>query len=372
MKHTALDSATLSQAAQRALGPGPGRMMAARGMMPLPPADQVAVLYQLSLDADITLAGSARATASQLPEKLLLGTLVDPSLDPRVLDFFAILVASKPALFDAITLNPAVADETVADLAARCGAREVDQLAQNEQRLLRHPEIIGAMYMNKHARMSTVDRVVELAVRNKIRVPGLAAWDEVARALLQTATKNPVTAEEDAHFAALAEKLTGDDSALTTGDADQVIEDTEGELTLDETEGQTIDKMSIPNKIRLATLGNAFARGVLIRDPVRLVAVAAIKAPGVTEIEAARYAANVTLPEDVIRYIASRRDWTKRYGVKVSLCRNPKASVPDVTRMLPFLRPKDLQKLTKSKGVSSAVVAQAVKLMSQRSGPGTK
>ena len=370
MKHTPLDSATLSQAAARALGPGPGRMMAARGMMPLPPADQVAVLYQLSLDSDITLASSARATASQLPERLLLGTLVDPTLDARVLDFFAILVGSKPALFDAITLNPAIADETVADLASRCGAREVDQLAQNEQRLLRHPEIIGAMYMNKHARMSTVDRVVELAVRNKIRVPGLAAWDEVARAL-QGAQVRQVTADDDAHFSMLADKLTGDDSALTTGDADQVIEDGEGELTLEESD-QSIDKMSIPNKIRLATLGNAFARGVLIRDPVRLVAVAAIKSPGVTEIEAARYAANVTLPEDVIRYIASRREWTKRYGVKVSLGLNPKTSVPDVTRMLPFLRPKDLQKLAKSKGVSSAVVAQAQKLVSQRSGPGTK
>lgn len=368
MKHTPLDPVTLSAAAQRALGPGPGRMMAARGMMPLPPADQVAVLYQLSLDADTTLAAGARATAAQLPERLLLGTLADPSLDPRVLDFFAILVGKKPALFDAIALNPAIADETVADLAARCGAREVDQLAQNEQRLLRHPEIIGAMYMNKHARMSTVDRVVELAVRNKIRVPGLAAWDEVARAL-QGAPPQAHTAEDDASFALLADSLTGDDSALTTGDADAVIEEGDEELTLEDEGGQSIDKMSIPNKIRLATLGNAFARNVLIRDPVRLVAVAAIKAPGVTEIEAARYASNQTLPEDVIRYIASKREWTKRYGVKVSLCRNPKTSVPDVTRLLPFLRPKDLQTLAKSKGVSSAVVAQARKLVSQRSGP---
>ena len=39
------------------------------------------------------------------------------------------------------------------------------------------------MYLNKHARMSTVDRAVELAVRNNVRVPGLAAWDEIARAL---------------------------------------------------------------------------------------------------------------------------------------------------------------------------------------------
>ncbi len=370
MKHTPLDSATLSQAAQRALGPGPGRMMAARGMMPLAPADQVAVLYQLSLDGDTTTATSARATASQLPEKLLLGTLADPGLDARVLDFFAILVGKKPALFDAIALNPSIADETVADLAAHATAREVDQLAQNEQRLLRHPEIIGAMYMNKHARMSTVDRVVELAVRNKIRVPGLAAWDEVARALQGGAPEAPT---DDHEFAILADQLTGDDSALTTGDADEVLDDPEEELTLDPEEGtQSFAKMSTPNKIRLATIGNAFARNVLIRDPVRLVAVAAIKSPGVTEIEAARYAANVTLPEDVIRYIASKREWTKRYGVKVALCRNPKTSVPEVTRLLPFLRAKDLNNIAKSRGVASAVVAQARKLMSQRSGPTNK
>lgn len=367
MNHTPLDPASLSAAAQRALGPGPGRTMAARGMMPLPPADQIAVLYQLSLDPDTSLAGSARATAAQMPEKVVAPALGDPNIDARVLDFFAVLSGAKPAVFEAIALNPAVADETIAELASRCGANQIDQIAQNEQRLLRHPEIIGAMYMNKHARMSTVDRVVELAVRNKIRVPGLAAWDEVARAL-QGAPPSKADANSDREFAMLADSLTGDDSALTTGDADAVIEEAEDELTLDPAEGdQSLDKMSIPNKIRLATLGNAFARSVLIRDPVKLVQLAAIKSPGVTEVEAARYASNQTLPEDVIRYIAGRREWTKRYGVKVSLCRNPKTSVPDVTRMLPFLRPKDLNSLAKSKGVSSAVVSQARKLLEARS-----
>jgi len=87
--HTPLDPSTLSPAAQKALGPGPARMMAARGMAPLPPADQVSVLYQLSLDADAALSAAARSTATGLPEKLLAGALGDAKLDPRVLDFFA-------------------------------------------------------------------------------------------------------------------------------------------------------------------------------------------------------------------------------------------------------------------------------------------
>ncbi|MCX5745669.1 MAG: hypothetical protein NT062_24600, partial [Proteobacteria bacterium] len=59
---------------------------------------------------------------------------------------------------------------------------------------------------------------------------------------------------------------------------------------------------------------------------------------------------------------------TKMYGIKVSLCRNPKTPVAEVGRMLPFLREKDLQAIAKSRGVSSAVVAQARKLITQRRG----
>ncbi|HEX3761601.1 MAG TPA: hypothetical protein VHW23_23045 [Kofleriaceae bacterium] len=364
IQHTPLDAIRLSPAAQRALGPGPGRTMAARGLLPLAPADQIAVLYQLSLDAESNLAQSARATAAGLPEKLLAGALTQPTTDPRVLDFFAQLIADKPAVFDAIALNPAVADQTIATLAGRAGSREVDQIAQNEQRLLRHPEIIAAMYMNRRARMSTIDRVVELAVRNNVRVPGLAAWDEVARALTGSP---PASAETDAMFAAMAATTARDDSVLTAGDAEQALPEDEagGAAGGDEEDDR---KLSVPMKIRLATLGDAFERAKRIRDPVRMVAIAAIKAPGVTDIEAARYAGNQALAEDVIRYIAANRNWTKLYAVKVSLCRNPKAPISETTRFLPFLRQKDLLNLSKSKSVPSAVAAQARKLIMQRGG----
>jgi hypothetical protein len=374
---TPLDPSKLSAAAQRALGPGPGRMMASKGMLPLPPADQVAVLYQLALDADVSIAGAARATAMGLPEKLLTGTLADPALDPRILHFFGQQVANKPAVFDAIALNPAVADATLAMLAARGGAREVDQIAQNEQRLLRHPEIIAAMYMNRNARMSTIDRVVELAVRNSVRVPGLACWDEVARALSGAPAEPSV--DSDVVFAHAADSLSGDDRELTTGDAEQAEDSEEAESKRIARSEQVakersvpIGEMSVPAKIRLATLGNAYARSLLVRDPIKIVAMAAIKSPGVTDIEAARYAANQSLAEDVIRYISTKREWTRLYGIKVSLCRNPKTPIAEATKLLPFLREKDLVNIMKSKGVPSALVAQARKLQMQRKGGSAK
>lgn len=367
--HTPLDVARLSPAAQKALGPGPARMMAARGMAPLPPVDQLTVLYQLMVEGDQGLAASANQTATKLPDTILAGALVNAQLDPRVIDKFAQLVGNRAAVFDALVQNPSIADETLAALAGRLGAREVDRIAANEQRMLRHPQIIAAMYMNKNARMSTVDRAVELAVRNNVRVPGLACWDEIARSL--QGGQPAESSETDALFAIAADAVTSDDRELTQGDGEQVRDESDEQrenAVLEQTKDLPIDKLSIPGKIRLATLGNGFHRAVLIRDPMRIVAMAAIKSPAVTEFEAGRYASNQSLSEDVIRYIASKREFTKLYGTKYALCRNPKTPVSEAMRLMPFLREKDLTLLSKSKGVPSAIVAQARKLLMQRRG----
>jgi len=165
---------------------------------------------------------------------------------------------------------------------------------------------------------------------------------------------------------------------LTQGDAEQVLDEAQHELVpvpaaaIAEAKKLPIEKLSVPAKVRLATLGNGFQRAALIRDPLKLVATAVIKSPAITEFEAARYAGNASLAEDVIRYIAQKREWTKLYGTKVALCRNPKTPVTDAMRLMPFLREKDLTQLTKSKGIPSAVVAQARKLLLQRRSGGPK
>jgi hypothetical protein len=371
--HAPLDAAALSPAAQKALGAPASRMMAAKGLVPLPrPADMASVLYQIAV-TDPAQAQAASATAGGLPEAILLGAIKDPAIDPRVIDWLSARARAdeRVGVFDAIVLAPATADATIAALAARGDAGQVDLIAQNEQRLLRHPEIIAALYTNPRARMSTVERVVELAVRNDVRVPGLACWEEVARAIGAGGAATPA---DDLVFAQAAAGLAAlDETPLVTGDAEKFTPalDADGAPAVEaaprlDDKQVPIEKMSVSGKIRLATLGNAFARAELIRDPLKMVAVAAIKAPGVTEIEAARYASNASLADEVIRHIASRREWTKLYGVKLALILNPKTPMTDAMRLMPFLREKDLRNVAKSRGVPSAVVAQARKLIAQR------
>jgi hypothetical protein len=377
MDHAPLDPSTLSPAAQKALAAGPSRMMAARGMVALQrPGELVSVLYQLSLDADEGLAAAARVTINGLPEKIVATALTDPSVDPRVLDWLAPRCVQAPVLHELLITSPSVADDTIVALAARADAGAVDLIAQNEQRMLREPKIIAAMYANPRARMSTVDRAVELAIRNQVKVDGIAAWDELARVILSGAA-TPSTASDDAAFAQAAAGIAElDEGSLTGGDAEALQVGDDGELiahaapAVDEKK-VPISKLSMVAKIRLATMGNAVARAVLVRDPVKAVALAAIKASGVSDSEAARHAGNPTLVDDVVRYIAGRRDWTRLYSVKMHLVMNPKTPLPESTRMLPHLRDKDLRTISKSKGVPSAVAAQAKRLIAQRA-PGAK
>jgi hypothetical protein len=377
MDHTPLDPTTFSPAAQKALAPGPGRMMAARGMVPLPrPAEMVSLLYQLELDPEVAIANAARATAGGLPEKVLSGALADPAIDPRVLHWLAPRCLQTPPLLERLITAAAVADDTIVALASRADSSGIEVIATNEQRLLRAPAIIAAMYTNPKARMSTVDRAVELAIRNDVKVDGIAAWDELVR-LIKSGAGGTSPADDSAFAQVTAGIFELDDTPLAGGDAEALQVSADGELVdqkppeVDEKK-VPISKLSMVAKMRLAMMGNAVARAVLVRDHNKMVAVAAIKAPGVSDAEAARHAGNPALADDVIRYIASRRDWTRLYSVKIHLVMNPKTPLPEATRMLPHLRDKEMKNVAKSKGVPSAVAAQARKLLSQRTSGGKR
>ena len=359
LARTPLDPQTLGPDAQRALSSPQAKMMAARGLVPVArPRDLLGLLYQLTVDNDVKLRQSAEQSARALPDAVLRGGLSDAQTDPRVLDLFADLFRADSGATELIIGNSNTASETIATIAGRCTASEVDRIATNEARLLAAPDIIASMYKNRHARMSTVDRVVELAIRNGVRVAGIPSWDEICKVYA------PGSRERDSDLEAdTADKLFERASAHhAEKDGDPAEEDQQEEKTPE------IWALPVPMKIRLATLGNAFDRATLIRDPKKIVAMAAIKSPGVTDAEAQKYASMHTLPEEVVGYIANKREWTKMYSCKTSLVNNPKCPLPSAMRLLPLLREKDIQALTRSKGVPSALVAQARKLLMARGG----
>ncbi|MBI5477600.1 MAG: hypothetical protein HY906_02020 [Deltaproteobacteria bacterium] len=374
----------LSEPLKKILGPGAPpaiKTMAARGLAPLGPHDLATALFQLSLDADETLAAVAQKTAAGLPERVLQAALAE-ALDARVLHFFARYVHQRPQFVEQIVYNRNTADETFAYFATQCTERELEMIAAAEERCLRCPTIVEALYFNDQARQSTIDRLIDLCVRNGVMIDRIPAFKEAAAALALGAAA-PSLAEQEAEddlfreaVDAGREEVVGVDASTADETVAKIIgEGGEGAQAAKEEEEKVdprrmsiekIRELKLSTKIRLATVGSAFHRAVLIRDSNKQVALAAVKSPGISDMEVVRYASNRALNEDVIRYIANHREFLKSYQVKLNLVNNPKCPLPTSMRLLTYLREGDLKALSRSKSVSATLAGTAKKILQQK------
>lgn len=375
----------------------PMKTMAARGIAPFKPAELAVAIYQLSFDGDASVSGAADAAPSSLPDPVLLTLLKEP-LPASVLHFFGTrLPDHRVAAVETLLYNAQTHDATFAVLAARLPERLVEIIFANETRLLRAPAIVKALFGNKAARMSSVNRALELCARNNVAVD-VPGFDEIVAEIRQT--PEALSATADASFAALAEVASepDDPAALLPppseeGAVNEFDEeaDTLGDApALDEAEAQpeaaapvkvapekskvekgekkragVIDfsKLRIYEKVRMATIGNAYCRTNLIRDANRLVAMAVIKSPMITDSEVIAAAANKSVHEDVIRHIAGSRDFTAVYAIRWNLVNNPKCPLTLAMRFLPTLSKQDIKKVAKSKNVPAALTVTARRMV---------
>jgi hypothetical protein len=360
-------------------GPPATKLLAVRGMAPLRPADLLVTVYQLSFDSDPTVKGAAEGAPAALPNRILLGPLGE-ALPPRVLHFFAErLPKERREAVETILYNRATADETFVHLAKHLDESGLEIIFQNEVRLLRSTALVEALYYNRNARMSSVSRALELCARNHVRPEGIPGFDEMAAAIMADPNAAQPSAGDEVFLAATAdtEPAPREDVAPAT-DAQPQAPAGEAEIgaASDGAEQKKrpavikFDQLKIFEKIRLATVGNAYCRQVLIRDTNRLVAMAVIRSPSITDREVVAAASNRAICDDVIRHIANSREYIKDYAVKQALVNNPKCPLGTSLRLLAFLHTDDLKALARSKNVPGALSTAARKLNQKRERPG--
>jgi hypothetical protein len=263
-------------------------------------------------------------------------------------------------------------DPAIARAAATAAAADLDLIARDEARLLRHPPIVAAMFANPAAPMALVNRAVGACVREGVRVDGIPGFDDIATAMKVEPAEAASAAPAFDEALAAAKRM--DAAAGEAGAPDADADANDGEEAAGEAKPErkrksaVIDfsKLKLFEKIRLATLGNAFCRQTLLRDSNRLVSMAAIRSPGITDLEVIRAAGNRAVSEDVIRFIANSKEYVKLYPVKLSLVGNPKCPLALTLKMLPTLRPEDLKNIARSKNVPNALSTAARKLSATR------
>ena len=122
---------------------------------------------------------------------------------------------------------------------------------------------------------------------------------------------------------------------------------------------QEIQDLSVPDKVKLAMSGDKEARSILIKDSNKQIQTAVLDSPRITEPEIVAIANSRNVGEDILRKIASNRDWMKNYQIRVGLVNNPKTPLTIGLRIISTLMISDLKRLGKSKGVSSVLTAAA-------------
>jgi hypothetical protein len=267
------------------------------------------------------------------------------------------VVAAVPDDLAARLRDPATPDQIVAVWAALVDAAGATLIAEASTRFLRTPAIVTQLYANPRAPMAALNQAIAACARAAIKVDGIPAFDDVAQA---------VAADPEAIDAARADGSFG--AALAHAADEEAVARLPPAEAAKKRKSPIIDftKLKLYEKIRLATLGNAYCRQTLLRDANKMVSMAAIRSPGITDAEVVRAAGNRAVSEEVIRYIASSRDYVKLYPVKLSLVQNPKCPLAMSLKLLPLLHAEDLKNVAKSRNVPSALSTAARKLAAAR------
>jgi hypothetical protein len=149
-------------------------------------------------------------------------------------------------------------------------------------------------------------------------------------------------------------------AAVASGDADAPMFDTgpdggaEPDAPAAEAKASTVQRiaaLTVAQRMSLAMKGTREERSVLVRDPNKIVAVAVLSSPKVTEQEIAAIARMPNVSDEILRMIAHTRAWIKNYDVVLGLTKNAKTPLAVSMNLLPRLNDKDLRMLSQDRNI---------------------
>jgi hypothetical protein len=388
--------------------PRPAQLAASRGVLPLPQGDLLEILVAFYNGPDKELKENAAETLRSQDKTALESTLRSEEAAPSVLAYFIARRDVPQSVHEAILANGRTPATAIAAFAAStANGPLLELIAFNQQLLIQNPAILDAIIANPNHTAEAERRASETKreffekergaqqIANELRAQGNAAAAEfIEQSEFGTDLANSGLTVDDALFLAshieVPDRET-DDSWLGLEFIEEIYEETEeqrraifgkilGELQAEEEEvpGERISmlnriiKMGVKDRVKLAMKGDREARNILIRDPNRLVAAAVVSNPRISEQEVETIAAMRSIPEDILRLIASNRQWSRSYTISHSLARNPRTPIANVITIMSRLQLRDLAALSKNRNVSDAVRRQAMRLHNARTGNKSK
>ena len=392
---------------------------ASKGSLSVPPREMIEILVYLAThnkifgqQAQLTLAGwdeaASRAAAS------------DPNTPKEVLDYMISAKNLRPVLLPALLENPSVRQESIVSL-AESASRDIVEVMQKSERVHNSQVILEAIKSNpraatapvevgqnpEHAMAASAASTPGTAVTVASVAPPSAAPGESADVLFAP-QKTAETGEGDvldgsilAYLAEHAGEISaeGEKEFQPLGgfyddfvpDSEELLESAttpssmsapqrapvikKQYLSREEERGsalQKISKLDIKGRIQLAMKGSKEERSLLIRDGTKVVALAVLESPKISDSEVEMFATQKNVLEAVLRAIPMKRRFAKNYAILRNLTFNPRTPLDVSLALIKHLLITDLRHLAGNKEVSDTVRKLALKMFKQKLETGSK
>lgn len=396
-------------------------MAAAKGALEAPAEETVEILVYLAENNKI-FGEMSRITLAGWDENSAKAIVSNPATPKEVLDYWLSPKNLRPTLFPLLIENPAVSSEKLGEIAVTLKGEWIDAMLTSPrvrgskpvmnalssnpqlsgvqtarvQELITGktaaiavetprkplPELVLAAPVDNSARQASAP--AEEAHANEVNAPagpGPAADPETEKVVTAFLTEHAseIAAEGDKPFqpiggiqeeipeaapqAAAAAAASSAPPAIAAKPAAKKLvnpEDSRGSVL------QKIAKLDVKGRIQLAMKGSKEERAILVRDGTKIVALAVLDSPKITDGEVERFANQKNVLEAVLRAIPMKRRFMKNYSVVRNLVCNPRTPLDVSLGLMKNLLIQDLRNLSGNREVSDTVSKLALRMFKQK------
>ena len=388
---------------------------AAKGALSVPPREMIEILVYLAVHSKI-FGEQAQLTLAGWEEAASRAAASDPTTPREVLEYLISPKNLRPVLLPALLANPSVSEESWLELAPSAG-RELVELMLKSERITGSPGLLNALLSNPN-----LSGIQSEHIRNKIEQATPAPSEpEVKEPEAQSAPEEAETGPEEIFQAPIEEVQEAEDvldegvlaylaeheneiaaqgdhpyqpiggiheeipgpmsrpspaattvaasAGKTAGAAAKKAPIKKANLSPGEERGsalQKIAKLDIKGRIQLAMKGSKEERSLLIRDGTKIVALAVLESPKVSDGEVERFATQKNVLEAVLRGIPMKRRFAKNYAIVRNLVFNPRTPLDLSLGLMKNMLVGDLRNLSNNKEISDTVRKLATKMFKQK------
>ena len=379
---------------------------AARGSLSVPPMEMIEILVHLTLHNKI-FGQQARLTLAGWDENACLAAAQNPATSSEVLGYWIAIENIRTPLLPTLVENPSVGEESLYELAMRGGRSVVDVLLASP-RVKNSPELLKALRTNPNLRpteIAEIEKKLGASSATSAAAPDSAGEEReeiVETAIVETvldqylkenakeleaAKDKPFQAHDEvggekiaeSHDAATEAKgmpigaesatapanvaspvpLAGQAAAATHAKADPPADRRDSTM-------QKIAKLDIKGRIALAMRGNKEDRSILIRDMTKIVCLAVLDSPKLSDAEVEGFAKQRNVLDAVLRTIPMKRRFAKNYAIQKNLAFNPRTPTDASLGLMKNLLAHDLKVLAENKEVPDSIRKLALRMFRQK------